>query len=178
MSIITFVIMEVNIMQKILGILPQSQAFLSARQFNVLVDKHNANCLAFAFGQITANLEEFDLLTMEQMRKLVQHQQLEQIDICKAFIDKASEFGYEVEQIKTLDSTDGKVAFILFGWYSGYLDDFGIYNYFFHVVRKNEDGSFEHKPDWYSQAKKLSTCRLRKILAQNIPKYYFVLGRL
>ncbi|MBQ8298929.1 MAG: hypothetical protein IJX99_03550 [Clostridia bacterium] len=162
-------------MKKILGIKSQPQIFPSARRFNKIVDKHNANCLAFAFGQSTANLESFDLLTMEQISKLTHHQQLEEIDICKAFVDKALEFGYQVEQTQTHELVNGKVAFILFGWYSGYLDDLGIYNYFFHVVRKNENGSFEHKSDWFSWAKKLSTYRLKKMLSQDVPKYYFVL---
>ena len=175
MSIVTFVIMEVNLMQKFLGIKSQPRTFLSARRFNKIVEKHNANCLAFAFGQTTANLESFDLLTMEQIEKLTHHQQLEQIDICKAFIDKALEFGYEIEQIQTLVEASGKVAFILFGWYSGYLDDLGIYNYFFHVVRKNEDDSFEHKPDWFSRANKMSTYQLKRMLSQVSPKHYFIL---
>lgn len=57
-------------MQKFLGIKSQPQTFLSARRFNKIVEKHNANCLAFAFGQTTANLESFDLITMEQIEKL------------------------------------------------------------------------------------------------------------
>lgn len=161
------------------SIYPQTmiQRFPSAREFNKMVAKHDANCLAFIFGQTNSNLEAFDLLTMEQIQKLEHHQTLGNIDICKTFIAKALEFGYEVEQIDTLDEANNNVAFILFGWYSGYIESIGIYDYFFHVIRKNENGVFEHKSDWFSNAKKISPYRFNQLLNQTIPIHYFVLKR-
>lgn len=154
----------------------QSQTFLSSKDYNKIVKKRNGNCLAFAFSQTTQNLEEFDLLTIQQIERLQNHQKIEKVDICEAFMRKAKVFGYEVKQVSKFDETDGKVIFIVFGWYSQYIKDFGNYDYLFHIIRKNEDGSFEHKLDWYTPAKFLSLHQLNKWLKLDIDRYYFVLS--
>lgn len=154
----------------------QSQTFLSSKEYNKIVKKRNGNCLAFAFSQTSQNLEEFDLLTIQQIEMLQNHQQIEKINICEAFTRKAKAFGYEVKPVTKLEETEGKVIFIVFGWYSQYIKHFGNYDYFFHIIRKNEDGSFEHKLDWYTPAKSLSLSQLNKWLKLDIDRYYFVLS--
>lgn len=153
----------------------QSQAFLSSKKYNKIVNTRYSNCLAFALGQTSQNLEGYDLLTIEQIEKLQNNQEIQEVDICEAFIRKAKEFGYEVKQVNKLDEIDGKVIFIVFGWYSHYIKHFGNYDYSFHIIRKNEDGSFEHKLDWYTPAKFLSISELNKWLKLDIERYYFVL---
>lgn len=154
----------------------QSQKFLSSKEYNKIVKKRNSNCLAFAFGRTSQDLEEFDLLTIQQIEKLQNHEKIQEVDICEAFIRKAKEFGYEVKQITKLDGTDGKVVFIVFGWYSQYIKDLGNYDYFFHIIRKNENGSFEHKLDWFTPAKVISFYQLSKWFKLDIERYYFVLN--
>lgn len=154
----------------------QSQTFLSSKEYNKIVDRRNSNCLAFAFGQTSQNCEKFDLLTIQQIEKLENHQEIEKADICEAFSTKAKEFGYDVKQLTTLEETDGNVIFIVFGWYSRYIKDFGNYDYFFHIIRRNENGSFEHKLDWFSPAKRIAVTQVNKWLKLDMPRYYFVLN--
>jgi len=154
----------------------QSQTFLSSKEYNKIINKRNSNCLAFAFGQTSPDLTKYDLLTIQQIEKLQNHQEIQKINICEAFTRKAKEFGYNVKQVSNLDNSDEKVVFIVFGWYSQYIKDFGKYDYFFHVIRKNENSSFEHKLDWYTPAKFLSISNLNKWFNMNIERYYFVLS--
>lgn len=153
----------------------KNQTFLTSKQYNKVVDKRNGNCLSFAFSQTLQNFENFDLLTIKQIEKLENHQPIEEVDICEAFINKAKEFGYNVKQINSIKGMEGKVVFIVLGWYTQYIEDFGKYDYFFHIIRKNEDGSFEQKLDWSTPAKLVSFSKIKKYLNLGIESHYFVL---
>lgn len=156
----------------------QSQTFLTASEYNKIIFKNNryGNCLSFAFGQTSQNYESYDLLTIPQIVKLQNHCKIEEVDICEAFIRKAKEFGYDVKPISSLNETSGKVVFIVFGWYTDYIEDIGDYEYFFHIIRKNENSSFEHKLDWDTPAKILTNHELKKWFESDIEKYYFVVS--
>ena len=156
----------------------QSQTFLTAYEYNKILysKKRQGNCLSFAFGQISHKYKTFDLLTKTQIVKLQHHWIMEKVDICEAFIRKAKEFGYEVKQISSLDKSNGQVVFIVFGWYTGYIRKIGNYEYFFHIIRSNENGSFEHKLDWDTPANALTSYELNQWLESDIKRYYFVVS--
>lgn len=151
------------------------QRFLTAKEYNRMVDKRDGNCLSFAFGQTSQDFERFDLLSVEQIQKVINQQLMKKIDICDAFIKKAKEFGYDVEPISTIQGTEGKVVFIVFGWYTQPIEGVGKYDYFFHVIRKNENGSFEQKLDWCTRAKRMSLSKVNKYLRLDTEVHYFVL---
>ena len=126
--------------------------FLSAAAFNAVVDPRKANCFAFALG-LTEPGGIYDLPRCDE-------------DGCRLTIDAAfkrrAEYnGIQVRQVETLDDTEKRVAFILFGWYP-YGD--------FHVVRKNRNGSFEEKPDWIEPARLNTWDEIRK----EYPERYYV----
>lgn len=156
----------------------QSQTFLTASEYNKIISKNkrHGNCLSFAFGQTSESYLTYDLLTIPQIVKLQNHCKIEKVDICEAFIRKAKEFGYEVKSISSLNGTCGQVVFIVFGWYTDYIEDIGDYEYFFHIIRKNENSSFEHKLDWDTPAKTLTNHQLKKWFKSNIKRYYFVVS--
>ena len=84
--------------------------------------------------------------------------------------------GYEVKSISSLDETSGQVVFIVFGWYTDYIKGIGDYEYFFHIIRKNENSSLEHKLDWDTPAKILTNYELKKWFESDIERYYFVVS--
>ena len=149
--------------------------FPSARKYNSLYNLLGTNCLAFAFGRTTDPPESYDLLTIDQINSLKNGKSIPKVDICDMFVKKAKTFGLSIRQISNLSEADGKVLFILFGWYTDYIKNIGNYDYFFHVVRRDEYGVYEHKADWYEKAKVMSDKELLNWLYLNIERYYFVL---
>ena len=156
----------------------QSQTFLTALEYTkiTLINNRESNCLGFAFSQTSENYQSYDLLTPLQIARLQNHREIGKVDICEAFIRKAKEFGYDVKLINSLDGTNNKVVFIVFGWYTDYIEGFGDYKYFFHIIRKNENGSFEHKLDWDTHANILTDYELLDWLESDIERYYFVVS--
>jgi len=156
----------------------QNQTFLTAYEYNKMLyqKKRHGNCLSFAFGQTSHKYKTYDLLTFPQIVKLKHHRQMEKVDICDAFIKKAKEFGYEVKQISSLDEASGQVSFIVFGWYTSYIEGIGDYEYFFHIIRRNKNSSFEHKLDWDTPANTLTSYELNQWLESDIKRYYFVVS--
>jgi len=156
----------------------QSQTFLTAYEYNKLLyqKKRHGNCLSFAFGQTSQNYETYDLLTLPQIVKLQNHCKIEKVDICEAFIRKAKKFGYEVTPISSLNESSNQVVFIVFGWYTDYIEDIGDYEYFFHIIRRNENSSFEHKLDWDTPTNILTNYELNQWLESDIERYYFVVS--
>lgn len=154
----------------------QSQTFLTAAEYNKIISQNNrhGNCLSFAFGQTSQKYKTFDLLTIHQIVKLQKHRKIKKVDICEAFIRKAKKFGYDVKLINSLEGTNNKVVFIVFGWYTDYIENFGNYEYVFHIIRKNEDDSFEHKLNWIAKAKILADNEIIDWLESDIERYYFV----
>lgn len=114
------------------------------------------------------------MLTIPQIVKLKKHCKIEKVDICEAFIRKAKEFGYKVKSISSLNEASGQVVFIVFGWYTDYIENIGDYEYFFHIIRRNENSSFEHKLDWYTPANILTNYELKNWFESEIERYYFV----
>lgn len=156
----------------------QNQTFLTALEYTkiAIINNRKSNCLGFAFGQTSKNYQAYDLLTLSQIAQLEKHCKIGEVNICEAFIKKAKEFGYDVKQINSLKGTHNKVVFIVFGWYTDYIENFGDYEYFFHIIRKNEDNSFEHKLDWYTPANIITNYELKKWFESDIERYYFVVS--
>jgi hypothetical protein len=147
----------------------------SAKEFNSMYQKLGTNCLAFALGRTTDSPTLYDLLTIDEINLLKNGKTIPKKDICEAFIAKAKQFNLNVRQITDMSEADGKVLFILFGWYTDFIQQIGNYDYFFHVIRRNELGVYEHKADWYEKAKVVTNKELLTWLKLNIERYYFVL---
>lgn len=102
---------------------------ISAAEFNAVADIAKTNCFAFMAG-LTEPDGLYDLPRTDP-------------DECKLTIEVAFKWrceyhGIKVRQVSSLEEASGRNAYIVFGWYR-YGD--------FHCVRKNPDGTFEHKPD-------------------------------
>ena len=114
--------------------------FLTATSFNGMEDITRTNCLAFALGQVDPSensvYSEYCLDTHDCDGA--------RLSIGTSFKWKCSCFGLDVKEVASLEETEGKTAFLVFGWYPR--GDF-------HIVRKNPDGRLEHKPDWFLPAK-------------------------
>lgn len=150
--------------------------FISAKKYNRLVKTGKGNCLSFAFGITQEGLTNFDILTLEQIIKIQTYGELlEEISICDQFIEKARLFGYKVKQVNSLEETRGKVAFIVIGFYTDYIEWIGDYPYFFHIIRKNEDETFEEKADWYANASRVPKSVIKEWNDKGIPIHYFIL---
>lgn len=108
--------------------------FLNAAEFNKVANIEATNCFAFALG-LTADNGFYEL-----QRKDVDGCN---VNIAVAFKQRAALNGVRVKKVTKLEETQNQVAFLVFGWYR-FAD--------FHVVRKNADGTFEHKPDWHEPA--------------------------
>lgn len=147
----------------------------SAKEFNSMHQGIGANCLAFALGRTMDSPTLYDLLTIDEINLLKNGKNIPKKDICEAFIAKAKLFNLNVKQITDISEADGKVLFILFGWYTDFIHGIGTYDYFFHVIRRNESGIYEHKADWYEPAKILKYKELLNWLELNIERYCFVL---
>lgn len=117
---------------------------LKANEFNKEANIHATNCFAFALG-LTENGGRYEL-----PRKDVDGCN---VKIAEAFKYRAAYNNIMLREVSSLEETEGKVAFILFGW-------FAFAN--FHVVRKNSDGTFEHKPDWKEPATEVTWEEIRK----------------
>lgn len=118
--------------------------FLSAIEFNNIANIKATNCFAFALSLIEPNgLYELPRKDVDECY----------IKIEDAFEYRAAYHKIKVKEVNNLEETNGKIAFIVFGWYA-YAD--------FHVIRKNLDGTFEHKPDWKEAATKIEWNELRK----------------
>lgn len=149
--------------------------FPSSREYNTYYNLLQTNCLAFAFGRTMDSPTSYDLLSLKQINLIKCGKTIPHVDICEAFIKKAKEFGYTVKQIADIVEANNKVLFIVFGWYSDYIKYVGTYDYFFHIIRRNEREVYEHKLDWYSKAKTMSDKELLSWLNLDIERYYFVL---
>lgn len=149
--------------------------FPSAKEYNTNYNLFATNCLAFAFGRNLDSPAAYDLLSLNQINLLKNGETIPQVNICEAFIKKAKEFGYTVRQITDIDEAHGKVLFLVFGWYTDYIKQVGNYDYFFHIIRRNEQGIYEHKLDWYTKAKAMSDKEILSWLNLDIECYYFVL---
>ena len=153
----------------------KSKLFPSAKEYNSSYNLFRTNCLAFAFGRTMDSPARYDLLSLQQINLLRNCKPIGPVNICDAFVAKAKEFGHTVRQITEISESYGKVLFIVFGWYTDYIKGVGNYDYFFHIIRRNEDGIFEHKLDWYTKAKPMSGKELLSWLNIDIERYYFVL---
>ena len=147
----------------------------TAKEFNTMYQKIGTNCLAFALGRTTDFPPLYDLLTIDEINLIKNGKTIPKKDICEAFISKAKQFNLNVRQITDISEAKGKVLFILFGWYTDFIHGLGNYDYFFHVIRRNEFGVYEHKADWYEKAKIVSNKELLNWLNLDIERYYFVL---
>ena len=150
--------------------------FISAKKYNKLVKTEEGNCLSFAFGITQKSLINFDILTLDQIIKIQTYGELlEEVSICDQFTEKARLLGYKVKQVNNLEEAREKVAFIVIGFFTDYIEWIGDYPYFFHIIRKNEDETFEEKADWYSKASRISKSVINEWIDKGIPIYYFVL---
>ena len=147
----------------------------SAKEFNSMYQMFGTNCLAFALGRTMDSPQLYDLLTIDEINLLKNGQSIPPKDICKAFICKAKEFNLTVRQITDISKATDKVLFIVFGWYTDFISGIGNYDYFFHIIRRNELGIYEHKADWYEKAKVMKSKELLNWLTLDIERYYFVL---
>lgn len=129
--------------------------FLSATEFNKVANIKSTNCFAFAMG-LTKPGEIYDLPRKDVDDCFIK--------ITAAFRQHTAYHGIKLKEVSNLEETTGKVAFILFGWYA-YSN--------FHVVRKNANGIFEHKPDWIEPAAEVSWEEIRKEYSEDY--YVFVL---
>lgn len=121
---------------------------LHASQYNACVDSRKTNCLAFALGQTEGSENSvFSVYNLEHHDRLGN-----QILISDSFKMSAERFGLKVKEVNTLEETNGKFAFIVWGWYPVHQVFGGVEYSDFHVLRRNPDGSYEHKPDWYEPA--------------------------
>ena len=152
-----------------------STRFPSAKEFNNMHQRIGTNCLAFALGRTIDSPTQYDLLTIDEINLLKNGKTIPKKDICLAFITKAKQFNLNVRQINDISESEGKVLFILFGWYTDFIHGIGNYDYFFHVIRRNELGVYEHKADWYEKAKVVTDKELLNWLNLNIERYYFIL---
>ena len=122
--------------------------FLSAPEANSRYHINKFNCLGFAIG-----VEK--LLHLYRPTDPDTGRPINPMDTpVKSFIKTLSKFSINVRQVESIEETDGKTAFWLWGWYKYYTWD-GMRYDDFHVVRKNADGTFEHKPDGHRPASKV-----------------------
>ena len=152
-----------------------SSVLPSAKEFNSMYQHIATNCLAFALGRTSDSPTEYDLLTLDEINLLKNGKPIPKVDICDAFTKKAKQFNLNVRKISKISEANGKILFILFGWYTDYIKSIGSYDYFFHIIRRNEHGTFEHKADWYERAKIMTDKEILTWLSLNIERYYFVL---
>lgn len=147
--------------------------FLSPEEFNATNNIKLVNCLGYAFGQT----QKGDY-TLYRAVDFDTYRPLNPADTpVEAFIKKAAEFGFNVKQVTTPEETIGHTAFWLWGWFS-YYDMFEhlVKHDDFHVVRKNTDGTFVHKPDDIEPASIIEDFGefCKKYYAEDTP-YIFVL---
>ena len=147
--------------------------FISPEKFNATVNINVMNCLGFALNQT----QEGDY-TLKRAIDIDTYRPLNPNDTpVDAFIRKAKELGYNIKQVATAEETAGKTAFWLWGWFSYYSMFEGVVRYDdFHVVRKNQDGSFVHKPDGHQPAEHIEDFKefTQKYYVEDTP-YIFVL---
>lgn len=126
-------------------------------QFNEIADLRNTNCLAFAFGQtLPGDYTLYRAIDPDTGRPFNPYD-----TPVRAFIQKAESFEFKLKQVESEEETEGKTAFYLWGWFA-YKDLTGKLFYTdFHVIRKNPDGSFEHKPDGTKPAEPTSLEEIR-----------------
>ncbi len=154
----------------------KENCFLSAEEYNELVSPEDGNCLSFSLGIVNnRQVMDFDLLTITEVEEIIHNQVQPQIDICEMFSKKVQQFGYNVRQVENMKDARGKVVFIVLGFYAQPIKPFGQYNYNFHIIRKNEDGTFEQKEGLIAEAKKISKYKVKKKLRSGIPAHYFML---
>lgn len=146
--------------------------FLSAVEFNQLVNAKEVNCLGFLFGQTRGKHTLHRSVDIDTGRPLNPYD-----TPVKAFIEKASDLGFSVKQVSTEEETIGKTACWLWGWSTYYSMFEGTVKYDdFHVVRKNSDGTFEHKPNGHEPAEEIKDFKefTEKHYKDKIP-YIFVI---
>ena len=64
----------------------------------------------------------------------------------KSFVSFAAKKGLQVRLVSSIEETEGKVSFFLWGWFRN-RTILGFANDDFHIVRRNADGTYVHKAD-------------------------------
>lgn len=143
------------------------------KAFNTLVqegEKYKNNCLAFSAGQTGPG----DYTLYRQIDPDTGRPINPKDTPCKPFIHKMKQYGFKLREVKTEAETEGKIAFWLWGWFC-YRDLFGKLHYDdFHVIRRNPDGSFEHKPDGTKPAEPTSLEAIQNVYGYTEKPYIFV----
>ncbi len=121
--------------------------FFTADQANKTMNISKFNCLGFAIG-----VEE--VVVLDRYRDPDTGRYFDNSPV-NSFVETLKRYGIRVRQVSSIEETNGKTAFWLWGWYA-YRSLWGMEYDDFHVARRNPDGSFEHKPDDKEPAAKVS----------------------
>ena len=146
----------------------------NVRRFASLFNPEESNCLGYILTTITKSQKTEKVILQRQLDIDTGRPINPQDTPVNSLVAVMANYGVSLIPVASLEEAKGKNAVLLWGWHL-YRDWYGMCYNDFHVVLKNDDDSYDHKPDGHRPAEVLSSEKIKQMCIEEQP-YIFIIG--